>query len=258
MDTEEDPPLGIPEWVVTFGDMMSLLLTFFIMLVSLSEIKQEDKFQALVEAFRQQFGHDMSMDSLTPGDSRPRPTAMSPIATMGRAKIKDVAKGGAEVKAPHGEEQSVRIIRQGSPTAVGSVIFFEAGTEVLTDTAKRELLLLADQLRGKPQKIEVRGHTAPEVAARNIDPTRSMDLAYRRAVLVAKFLINEAKLEAYRFRLAQAGENEPMDRSGNVEKMGMNPRVEVFLLDEVAEDLKTKTTDRLADPIIGDTQTGNQ
>lgn len=258
MDIEEDPPIGIPEWVVTFGDMMSLLLTFFIMLVSLSEIKQEDKFQALVEAFRQQFGHDKSMDSLTPGDTRPRTTAMSPIATMGRAKIKNVAKGGTEVKAPHGEEQSVRIIRQGSPTAVGSVIFFEAGSEVLTEIAKRELLLLADQLRGKPQKIEVRGHTAPEVAARNIDPTRSMDLAYRRASLVAKFLINDAKLEAYRFRLAQAGENEPMDRSGNVEKMGMNPRVEVFLLDEVAEDLKTKTTDRSADPIIGDTQTGNQ
>ena len=42
---EEDPPMGIPEWVVTFGDMMSLLLTFFIMLVSMSEMKQEEKFQ---------------------------------------------------------------------------------------------------------------------------------------------------------------------------------------------------------------------
>ena len=37
----EDQGGGIPEWVVTFGDMMSLLLTFFIMLVSLSEIKEE-------------------------------------------------------------------------------------------------------------------------------------------------------------------------------------------------------------------------
>ncbi|MGI9443328.1 MAG: flagellar motor protein MotB [Rubripirellula sp.] len=33
---DEPEEMGIPEWVVTFGDMMSLLLTFFIMLVSLS------------------------------------------------------------------------------------------------------------------------------------------------------------------------------------------------------------------------------
>ena len=38
---EEEPSAGVPEWVVTFGDMMSLLLTFFIMLVSMSEIRQD-------------------------------------------------------------------------------------------------------------------------------------------------------------------------------------------------------------------------
>jgi chemotaxis protein MotB len=40
MDDEPDE-ISIPEWVVTFGDMMSLLLTFFILLVSISEIKEE-------------------------------------------------------------------------------------------------------------------------------------------------------------------------------------------------------------------------
>ena len=69
---EEDDGGGIPEWVVTFGDMMSLLLTFFIMLVSLSEIKEEEKYQALVESMRKQFGHNASQTSLLPGELRPR------------------------------------------------------------------------------------------------------------------------------------------------------------------------------------------
>ena len=62
MALEEDDGGGgdIPEWVVTFGDMMSLLLTFFIMLVSLSEIKQEEKYQAMVESLTQRFGYDRS------------------------------------------------------------------------------------------------------------------------------------------------------------------------------------------------------
>ena len=53
MAIEEEPEPGIPEWVVTFGDMMSLLLTFFIMLVSMSEMKQDEKFQAVAESFRE-------------------------------------------------------------------------------------------------------------------------------------------------------------------------------------------------------------
>ena len=72
MAIEEEPEAGIPEWVVTFGDMMSLLLTFFIMLVSMSEMKQDEKFQAVAESFRRQFGHDLSAASLVPGDFRPR------------------------------------------------------------------------------------------------------------------------------------------------------------------------------------------
>ena len=38
-------PAGVPEWVVTFGDMMSLLLCFFILLQMFSEIKQEREYQ---------------------------------------------------------------------------------------------------------------------------------------------------------------------------------------------------------------------
>ena len=50
--------MGIPEWVVTFGDMMSLLLTFLSSCwFSLSEIKEEETYQALVDSMRRQFGY---------------------------------------------------------------------------------------------------------------------------------------------------------------------------------------------------------
>ena len=32
---------GAPEWMVTFGDLMSLLLVFFVLLFSVSEVKDE-------------------------------------------------------------------------------------------------------------------------------------------------------------------------------------------------------------------------
>ena len=50
------PPAGAPAWVLTFGDMMSLLLTFFILLLSLSEIKKDDEFRAVVKEVKKAFG----------------------------------------------------------------------------------------------------------------------------------------------------------------------------------------------------------
>lgn len=46
---EQDP--GAPAWMTTFGDLMSLLLTFFVLIVSMSSI-QEAKFKVAMESFR--------------------------------------------------------------------------------------------------------------------------------------------------------------------------------------------------------------
>ncbi|VAX39948.1 Flagellar motor rotation protein MotB, partial [hydrothermal vent metagenome] len=54
---EEDEAPGVPEWVVTYGDMMSLLLTFFIMLVSLSEVVADQKYRAVLDSLQQYTGY---------------------------------------------------------------------------------------------------------------------------------------------------------------------------------------------------------
>ena len=43
---------GVPDWLVTFGDMMSLLLTFFILLFSISELKEPGKIFDLAQTFQ--------------------------------------------------------------------------------------------------------------------------------------------------------------------------------------------------------------
>lgn len=229
--------MGIPEWVVTFGDMMSLLLTFFIMLVSMSEIKQEDRYQALVDSMRQQFGYTTSIESMTPGDAKPRASEFSVLSTMGRAKKKNTAKGGTPDKAPDGEEPSVRIIRPGQTTAVGSVIFFAVASSELDEAAKKELDLTATRLIGKPEKIEVRGHCSAEITARSAGTDTGMMMAYERASAVMTYLVQKHQIPSNRFRISAAGDSEPV-AVGNVEGAKRNSRVEVFLLDETVDGLR--------------------
>ncbi|TWU50810.1 Motility protein B [Rubripirellula tenax] len=249
MDQEEDV-IGIPEWVVTFGDMMSLLLTFFIMLVSLSEIKEEETYQALVDSMQQQFGYAKTLDALAPGDSRPRSTAFKPLATTGRAKKKDTANGGVPEKAPTGEEPLVRIIRPGQVTAVGSVVFFEIGSDRLSKSTESVLTDLAVQMRGKPQKIEVRGHVSAEYAARTEGTEEAVMLGIRRAAAVQRFLTRNTELNPNRFRISSAAASEPMSSSGRGNSVSQNSRVEVFMLDETVDDLVGTEAERNAAVVI--------
>lgn len=233
---DDDEAIGIPEWVVTFGDMMSLLLTFFIMLVSMSEIKQEEHYQALVESFRRQFGHEDSMMNPISGNNPPRNSHLSHLATMGRAKRFSTHQGGDKVKAPVGDSPQVRIIRPGSKTAVGTVIYFEEGETTLTESAEGELQTQAYEFGGKPQKIEIRGHASQRPLDANNPNQDHWDLSYQRCKAVRDFLVSLG-IDPRRIRMAVSGKHEPYHIGTDPLLLKQNPRVEVFLLDEVTDDL---------------------
>jgi len=237
MAIEEDEPMGIPEWVVTFGDMMSLLLTFFIMLVSMSEIKSEERYQAMVESMHEQFGHDRSLASLIPGNIRPRNSALEHVAAMGRAKKKDTANGGQKKKSVSGEHEQVQIVRPGDDSSNGGVIYFDQGSTELTEENRRALQQIINQIAGKPQKIEIRGHTSH----RPIQPQSRLrdhwDLAYARCRSTMDFLIEQG-IDPARIRLGSAAAGEPLYQGIDPDRLKRNSRVQILMWDERVQDLE--------------------
>ena len=63
----EEHEEGAPEWIVTFADMMSLLLTFFILLLSFASMDAE-KFKAVAESLRESFTFTVMQ---MPGKAKP-------------------------------------------------------------------------------------------------------------------------------------------------------------------------------------------
>lgn len=227
---------GVPEWVVTFGDMMSLLLTFFIMLVSFSELKSEEKYQALMDAFQEQFGYHESRASLVPGQLRPRNSALAKLASLGRAKRAHTLNGGAQPKAPVGDNELVKMVRPGKKTGIGTVLYFQEDQIDLDDAQRETLRQLAEMVRGKPQKIEIRGHTSNR-AAEPLDRVRdNWDLSFERCRHAMRYLVEDQQIESKRLRISAAAANEPIHSGTNTDRARRNPRVEVYLLDEVVED----------------------
>jgi len=191
----------------------------------------------MVESFRQQFGHDATMASMVPGDSRPRgASSPSPVYAMGRSKKKDLKNGGQENKSVVGENERVQIVRPGDDSSVGGNIYFDELETELTEEHRRQLQRIIGQIAGKPQKIEVRGHTT----RRPIDPSSGfkniMDLAYARAVSVRQFLIEQG-IAPSRIRVCSAGADEPLYNGVNRDRLKKNSRAQILMWDERVNDL---------------------
>lgn len=236
MHDEQDEGGGVPEWVITYGDVMSLLLTFFIMLAAMSQIKKEDdKYQAVVESLREQFGYDLTKKEI-PGEFKVRNSPWELLASLGRAKRKDTANGGNDVQAVQGEEFQVEGIRPGLSTVVGGAIYFDEDSADLPENGRYVLDQLIPLIVGKPQKIEVRGHSSRKPAFERTGIRDRWDLAYQRCYNVMKYLIAHG-IEPNRLRLSSAGPYEPLNNSLEPALRERNARVEVLVWDEQVEEL---------------------
>jgi chemotaxis protein MotB len=240
---EEETQAGIPEWVVTYGDMMSLLLTFFIMLCSLSEIKQQEQYQAIAESIRRRFGYETSILSMVPGRSRPRNAATEKLATLGRARRENTMNGGDKVKAPVGDYARVQSIRQGEEATRGGVVYFDQDSANLTEEDKQILRATAEVIGGKPQKVEIRGHTSTRPLSPDSPYQDHWDLAYDRCRKVTEFLIGLG-IQSKRIRIAVAADNEPLHSGTDPQLQKENARVEVFMLNELAQELEATPEER--------------
>ena len=231
--------------MITFGDMMSLLLTFFIMLVSMSEIKEEARYQAMVESLRMRFGHDAATVSAMPGPLKPRNSAYKKLASMGRSRRVDTMRGGQKVRAPVGDNARVMQNAPSQRSTVGGVIYFPEGRWQLTEKQKSILQRIAKELGGKPQKIEIRGHTSNKPLPKDSPFKDHWDLAYARCRETRAYLV-KLGINSKRIRVAVAAANE-LRHTGNDPILGReNSRVEVFMLTETAGNRDRAEEDKAA------------
>ena len=234
MNQFEDDSAAAPGWTVTYADLMSLLLTFFILLASMSEIRENDKYQGMADSLHEQFGRASSSDALRPGEAKPRNALFASLALGGREKRQSLLRDQNEnAKSQAEASPRVRVVKAGSRTTVGTVVYFNEPSAELTDEAREDLVETAELLRGKPQKIEIRGHTSQRSA--DSSGGDAWSLAYHRAESTMDFLVEQLKIEPKRIRLSVAGTHEPASTSADPDAQAANTRVEVFLLDEVVD-----------------------
>jgi len=211
---------GAPAWMVTFGDMMSLLLCFFVILVALSEIK-EDKFETVMRSFQEAFGGKEPSAYRVPGnlsgDDKEMINAWE--AEDGDLTLSAIARARSE-----GTEMTVVSVKRGKLITMGGKLAFHVGSAKLKPEAVKELKRMAPVLRRRPRMVEVIGHAAPD------EPGGFYKLACRRSQVVADVLA-EAGVPRTQMKLICAG---PFDTVGVATESGPREpgRVEILVTEE--------------------------
>jgi len=229
---------GAPGWMTTFADMMTLLLCFFVLIVSFSEIKKDDKYQAVVEEIQEAFGMHGGGGKL-PTDDDPALSLLQILETtqLQRERIEEQSR--AEDPGVDGKTRDVTTVREGDLYVVGGRITFEPGSADLTPEARRQLMSIVPEIRGIRNLVQVRGHAAAREVATDGTPVDDLvGLSYARAKAVGDFLTSEAVgIDPARVRLMAVGPAEPLNnRSFTTAEQEPNRRVEVMLADALVKD----------------------
>jgi chemotaxis protein MotB len=226
---------GAPQWVVTYGDLMSLLLCFFVLLQIFSEFKDDKKFEQVVAAVQKAFGFSGAIGTL-PVENLALRSLIVQLEQLARSRSQAHHGSDSIQKSIEGPNTRVTTIRDGVVFTLGGPSTFDEFSAEIKPAVREELAKLAVMLAGRRNKIVIRGHAAlkhlpPESSWRDLD-----DLSYARARSVMAVLL-EMGLDNRVFRVEAVGTREPVrPRALSPVDTAENRRVEVILTEELVEE----------------------
>lgn len=191
----------LPGWLVQFGDLMSLLLTFFILLLSMA-VMDKKKVEEYFEVMRKAMGFldkNTSVEEQTEKNSTDDSSSDSDEEDDAESSADEAAQEVSELveeinsnSINESEEISIEQGKNEFTLDIPSTIMFEDGEYNLTNpTAKRFISKIARVIRTMPQtfNIEIIGHTDTNRIKNTTIPRDAWDISALRSISVVKELI---------------------------------------------------------------------
>jgi len=212
-------------WMATFGDMMSLLLTFFILLVSFSSI-QETKFHEAVGSLQGALGVLSQLPKVPVKMDIDRPIRKGDVDSEKLNKQMNALKQQIEAMR---KSDSVKISRseKGLAIRLDDKTLFDLGRANLRSEAHELLAMVASTLVEFPNPVRIEGHT-DNLPIRTEQFPSNWELSSARAAAVLRFF-QERGLDPRRMSAVGLGEWRPVASNDTPEDRARNRRVEIFM-----------------------------
>ncbi len=207
-------------WQVTFSDMLTLMLTFFVFLISISVFKTED-YQRFWESYGKEFaqkkgaGGKPAFELIKGINITYLPPDVEKMIDNFIELASETDFSGSQI---YYDESRVSLI-------ISDQLGFQPGSADLNPAVFELLKKFARQVKMVHYPLLVEGHT-DDTLSRKID---NLDLSFQRAVAIAEQL-KKFGVDLKRISVAGYGPNRPLDSNRSAEGRARNRRVEINLI----------------------------
>lgn len=212
-----------PFWMVTYSDMVTLLLTFFVMIVAMSEVEVK-KFKEALSYFQGRTSvltHDAVMPSLN-----------QQMATISESR--EQAERYEELleyleESELDDKIQVNLTEGGLHLIIADSVMFNSGEAVLIEPSRTVLQYVAQLLDDRIEAVVVEGHT-DDRPIQTLRYPSNWELSAARAASVVRFMLSLTDVpDPSRYAATGYGEHHPVDTNASAQGRARNRRVEIFL-----------------------------
>ena len=219
-------------WLLTYADMITLLMAFFIMLYSMS-ILNLNKFREVAISIRSGFA------GMVEGQGQ------SILASSGQFGVKPSPIQGENIGVPWRvvkhfqgvikQERLENVVKLRADhrglivSMAGNKMLFEKGQVELTPQALKVLRDVGTTLKDLPNPVLVEGHTCDLPISNGLYPS-NVHLSAVRASNVAYYLIHTVGIEPERLAIAGYADTRPLVPNTSEANRAMNRRVDLVIL----------------------------
>jgi chemotaxis protein MotB len=204
-------------WKVAYADFVTAMMAFFLVMWIVAQSDQMK--HAIAHHFQDPFARESEED----GTAHQRPPKHPAPARVTKEPEHEKEAGGSHsvlLTSPGGQR-----------TSIGTVVHFAEESVELDAEAIRRLKEITPLIVGKPQKIEIRGHSSRRPLSTESQFTDHWQLSYQRCQVVMVEL-EKLGIPRDRVRLSQAAGYEPLATPDEQLSGGGYARVEISLLNE--------------------------
>lgn len=259
---QEDPPKGLAPWMATFSDLMNLLLCFFVLLFSMSNIDAE-KFAELAASLSSSFsilpnGASAIGDGVLvsngvsqlnelaeyvnnmgyEAEEQEDVDAIEEVKKEQLAETEKMAEEIEELTKNNNLEQQVNTDFNGQYVSLtlNGALLFDSGSAEIKEDSKPVLEKVAMILsKYKDHIIEIEGHT-DNVPIHTVKYSDNNELSSFRALSVFNYLLEVSDLDPSTLKHSGRGEYVPVADNSTPEGRMRNRRVEIKIYSNLLDD----------------------
>ncbi|GBF10456.1 MULTISPECIES: OmpA/MotB family protein [Tepidibacillus] len=239
-----EAPENHERWLITYADLITLLMIFFVVMYSMSklEVQKFDQIAAsLSDAFYySSFVEGTGKNGITgTGDGQQNKLKENIIKNLEDEHQKQLEKGLKDlrkkveqyIKANHLED-SIEMIElpRGIQISLKEKIFFDLGKAEIKPEARGILDSLAAMFKEIQNPLSIEGHTDNLPIRPGSTYKSNFDLSAARSSSVLHYLIEKHQIKPERLRIVGYGEYQPVYKNDTQEHRQANRRVNIVIL----------------------------